>query len=103
MAQETPLRRRIPARIRLSLTIQACPAGLTGYGRVCWATPNWGIAARVPFTFVLVLLALALTGTVSAHLGGAGRLRATVRLVIGGAAAMAVTFAVGQLIGTVAI
>lgn len=60
-------------------------------------------AARVPFTFVLVLLALALTGTVSAHLGGAGRLRATVRLVIGGAAAMAVTFAVGQLIGTVAI
>lgn len=58
---------------------------------------------RVPLTFVVVILALAITGSVSAHLGGAGRRRATLRLVLGGALAMAVTYAVGHLIGTVAI
>lgn len=58
---------------------------------------------RVPLTFALVMVALAITGTVSAQMGGAGRRRATARLLIGGAAAMAVTYAVGQLIGTAAI
>ena len=55
---------------------------------------------RVPVTFVLVLVALALTGTISALLGGAGMVRATLRLVLGGALAMAVTYAVGRLMGT---
>ncbi|MGW0025783.1 VIT1/CCC1 transporter family protein [Rhodococcus sp. NPDC003383] len=57
---------------------------------------------RVPITFVAVLVALALTGTISASLGGARRVRAVVRVVIGGAIAMAVTFAVGYLFGTTA-
>ena len=56
-------------------------------------------AARVPVTFVVVLLALAVTGVVSARLGGAGVGRAVGRLVVGGALAMAVTFGVGQLVG----
>ncbi|WP_420749886.1 VIT1/CCC1 transporter family protein [Rhodococcus sp. O3] len=55
---------------------------------------------RVPITFVAVLVALALTGTISASLGGARRVRAVVRVVIGGAIAMAVTFGVGYLFGT---
>ncbi len=54
---------------------------------------------RVPVTVLAVLAALALTGAVSAALGGADRLRATVRVMAGGAAAMAVTYAVGELIG----
>ena len=54
---------------------------------------------RVPVTFAVVLLALALTGVVSAYLGSAGVVRAVVRLVVGGALAMAVTFGVGQLVG----
>lgn len=54
---------------------------------------------RVPITFVVVLLALAITGTVSAGLGGSGRLRATIRVVFGGALAMAVTFGIGALLG----
>jgi VIT1/CCC1 family predicted Fe2+/Mn2+ transporter len=45
------------------------------------------------------LLALALTGLVSAAIGGARPARAMARLVLGGAAAMAVTYAVGQLVG----
>ncbi len=56
-------------------------------------------AMRVPLTFAVVIIALAITGSVSAHLGGAGRRRATIRLVLGGALAMAVTYAVGQLLG----
>ncbi|SFR88133.1 Predicted Fe2+/Mn2+ transporter, VIT1/CCC1 family [Microbacterium sp. cf046] len=55
---------------------------------------------RVPVTFVAVLVALGITGTVSAHLGGSSKMRATARLVIGGALALAVTWAIGTLLGT---
>jgi vacuolar iron transporter family protein len=54
---------------------------------------------RIPVTFAVVVLALAITGSVSARFGRAKRLRAVVRLVVGGALAMAVTFAVGDLVG----
>ncbi|MEQ7126400.1 VIT family protein [Actinopolymorpha sp. B11F2] len=56
-------------------------------------------SARVPICFVAVVLALALTGTLSARLGGAPAPRAAVRTVTGGALAMAVTYAVGHLVG----
>ncbi|OZC61639.1 hypothetical protein CH306_10835 [Rhodococcus sp. 15-725-2-2b] len=58
---------------------------------------------RIPVTFVVVLLALALTGTVSARLGGAPSRPAVTRIVIGGAIAMAVTYAIGQLAGVAGI
>ena len=57
-------------------------------------------AARVPLTFVVVLIALALTGAVSARLGGAPAGVAVARVVIGGALGMAVTYGVGHLIGS---
>jgi len=57
-------------------------------------------ATRVIWTFVAVLLALALTGYVAAWIGGSVRWRAVVRTVIGGALALAATFAVGTLFGT---
>lgn len=53
--------------------------------------------ARVPVTVVAVLLALALTGSISAWLGGSSRVRAVARVVAGGALAMAVTYGIGQL------
>lgn len=62
-----------------------------------------GPDVRIAATFVVVLLALALTGWVSAALGGARPARAVVRLLVGGAAAMAVTYGVGQLIGATAL
>ena len=58
---------------------------------------------RIPVTFVAVLLALCLTGWLSAQLGGSGPGKAIARLVGGGALAMAVTFAVGQLLGTTVV
>jgi VIT1/CCC1 family predicted Fe2+/Mn2+ transporter len=55
---------------------------------------------RVPVAFLAVLLALALTGTVSAMLGGARKTRAILRVVLGGALAMLVTYGIGQILGT---
>lgn len=52
---------------------------------------------RVPATFVAVLIALIITGTISAKIGKTSVLKATTRVVIGGAVAMAVTYAVGTL------
>lgn len=60
------------------------------------ATP---VPLRVPLTGAIVIVALALTGMVSATLGGARRARATLRLVVGGAAAMGLTYALGALVG----
>ena len=58
------------------------------------------VGARVPVTFAAVMIALAVTGAVSARLGSARRGPAVLRLVVGGALAMAVTFAIGQLVGS---
>ena len=58
-------------------------------------------SARIPITFVAVLIALGITGWVSARLGGADPVRATQLVVIGGALAMAVTYAIGRLVGGV--
>jgi vacuolar iron transporter family protein len=55
------------------------------------------VTARIPVTFGAVLAALALTGSVSARLGGSSRGRAVIRVVLGGALAMAVTYGIGQL------
>jgi VIT1/CCC1 family predicted Fe2+/Mn2+ transporter len=57
-------------------------------------------AWRVPVTFVAVLIALAITGAVGAQIGGSAKLRATLRVVIGGAIALAATFLIGTLLGT---
>lgn len=54
---------------------------------------------RVPVTFVAVLVALAVTGAVGAHVGESGRRVAAIRVVVGGAAALAATFAIGRLLG----
>ncbi|WP_258723810.1 VIT1/CCC1 transporter family protein [Cellulomonas sp. NS3] len=55
--------------------------------------------ARVPATFAAVVLALALTGHVSARLGGSASGPAVRRNVLGGGLAMAVTYGVGLLVG----
>lgn len=60
-------------------------------------------AVRVPLTFVIVLIALAVTGWVGAWIGGGSRARASTRVVIGGAIALAATFGLGSLLGTTGI
>lgn len=52
---------------------------------------------RIQVTFISVLIALAITGYLSAKVGGARPKKAVVRVVIGGALAMAITFFVGKI------
>jgi VIT1/CCC1 family predicted Fe2+/Mn2+ transporter len=51
---------------------------------------------RVPVAFISVVFALAITGALSAKVGGANMLRAATRVVIGGALAMLITYVVGS-------
>ncbi|UAJ77851.1 VIT family protein [Leifsonia sp. ZF2019] len=60
-------------------------------------------ALRIPVTFVVVLVALAITGYVAAWIGGSPRGRAMLRVVIGGALALAATFAIGAMLGTTGV
>ncbi|BAN30801.1 VIT family protein [Mycobacterium avium subsp. hominissuis] len=57
--------------------------------------PTW----RIPVTVVAVLIALVITGAVSARLGGAPQLRAVARNAIGGSLALAVTYTIGHVVG----
>ncbi|THV11269.1 VIT family protein [Nocardioides caeni] len=55
---------------------------------------------RVPVTVVVVTIALAGTGWLSAHFGYGSTARAVLRNVVGGLLAMGITHAIGQLVGT---
>jgi VIT1/CCC1 family predicted Fe2+/Mn2+ transporter len=63
---------------------------------VLLAPDRWRILAIV----VSVLMALTLTGGAGARLGGSPLLRPTLRMVIGGAIALAATYLIGRLVGT---
>ena len=63
------------------------------------ATPA---AMRAVVVVAITLIALALLGDLGASLGGAPRGRATVRVVVWGSIAMAVTAGIGALVGTIA-
>lgn len=56
---------------------------------------------RTLMIVTVTLLALALLGTTGARLGGAPRLAATARVLIWGAAAMTITYAIGAAVGSV--
>lgn len=57
------------------------------------------IALRIPVTVAAVLLALVVTGAVSARLGRAPKSRAVLRNFVGGGLALAITYVVGHLVG----
>ena len=57
-------------------------------------------ALRVPVTFAAVLVVLALTGGLSARLGGSNVRRAVLGVAVGGALGLAFTYGVGRLFGT---
>jgi VIT1/CCC1 family predicted Fe2+/Mn2+ transporter len=57
--------------------------------------PAW----RVGVTFAAVLGALACTGAMSARIGGSDARRAVLRIVLGGAAGLALTYGIGHVFG----
>lgn len=58
---------------------------------------------RIIAVFVVVLLALVLTGWISARLGGSPRVPAILRIVVGGALALAATTLIGSLFGVAGV
>jgi vacuolar iron transporter family protein len=83
--------------------------------QAAWASAlSFSVGAALPLTaaaaapapvrggviVVVTLLALAVLGDLGARLGGAPRGRATIRVVVWGAIAMAVTAGIGALVGT---
>lgn len=60
----------------------------------------WG-SARIVATFTAVVLALVVTGLLSARFSGGPHRRSVVRNVLGGSLAMALTMAVGAVVGPV--
>jgi VIT1/CCC1 family predicted Fe2+/Mn2+ transporter len=71
-----------------------CPAAAAGH----LAAAQTG--GRVPVTFVVVLVALAIAGGVSARIGGSDPRRAVVRVAVGGGAGLGLTYGIGHLFGT---
>jgi VIT1/CCC1 family predicted Fe2+/Mn2+ transporter len=60
-------------------------------------------AWRVIGTFIAVVIALIITGGLSAYAGGSSKRRAIFRVVLGGIIAMVSTFGIGKLFGVVGI
>jgi VIT1/CCC1 family predicted Fe2+/Mn2+ transporter len=66
---------------------------------VLLAPASW----HVPATFAAVVVALVVTGVLSAWMSGSGYLRVVARVVLGGLVAMAITYGVGRLFGVAGI
>lgn len=58
---------------------------------------------RIPFEFGSVIVALAITGSLSAKVGGANVFHGMMRVVIGGILAMIITSATGKIFGTIGL
>lgn len=85
-----------PSQAAIASLISFTIGGLVPFLAVLFA-PN---DLRIWITSAAVLVALFATGYLSAGVGGASRLRAVLRVVIGGLIAMAVTYLIGHLFGT---
>ncbi|MCY7395730.1 MAG: VIT family protein [Nocardioides sp.] len=65
-------------------------------GAILWAPAG----VRVPVTVLAVLSALAVAGVLSARIGGSRVRIAVTRVVVGGAAGLALTYAIGRVFGS---
>lgn len=93
---QTPATRARPAQ---AATVSAASFGL-GAAVPVVAAALASTGARSLAVALAGLAALAALGAVGARLGGAAVLRGMARVGLGGAAAMGITYAIGQLLGT---
>lgn len=87
-----------PWRAAFASAVAFLVGGILPFATVLLPPPT-----RVPATFAVVLLALALTGALGARLGGSPVARAMIRVVVGGGIALAATFVIGSLLGTTGV
>ena len=86
-----------PYHAAIASLIAFTVGGLVPFVAVILAPGN----GKIPVTVVAVIIALVLTGYLSATVGGASRRRAITRVIIGGLIAMAVTYFIGVAFGAV--
>lgn len=96
MTWPTRGRPRSPRRCRSPSALSFTLGALLPLAAVLLPPASW----RVPVCVLAVLAALALTGVVSARLGGANPRRPVLRVLIGGALGLAFTYGIGHLCGT---
>jgi VIT1/CCC1 family predicted Fe2+/Mn2+ transporter len=85
-----------PWAAALSSIVSFLAGALLPFLSVLLAAPDFRIAATVAAS----LIALGATGAAGAYLGGSRTLPAVIRVIIGGALALAVTWGIGTLLGT---
>jgi VIT1/CCC1 family predicted Fe2+/Mn2+ transporter len=85
-----------PWAAALSSIVSFLVGALLPFLSVLLAAPDFRIAATVAAS----LIALGATGAAGAYLGGSRILPAVIRVIIGGALALAVTWGIGTLLGT---
>jgi VIT1/CCC1 family predicted Fe2+/Mn2+ transporter len=103
VAQQLSARDQLGAHLRDELGID--PRDLARPVQAAWISAILGLlvapaAWRLPAIAAVTLVSLAVLGALGGRLGGAPKLRACLRVTLGGAVAMAVTAAVGWLVGT---
>ena len=86
-----------PTGAAVSSLLAFTAGGIVPLGVVMLVSHEWRFIA----TFVSVAIALVITGYISAGVGRAPRLPAIIRVLIGGAAAMLITYAAGRLFGRI--
>ena len=85
-----------PWAAALSSIVSFLAGAMLPFVSVLLAAPDFRIAATVAAS----LIALGATGAAGAYLGGSRLLPAVIRVIIGGALALAVTWGIGTLLGT---
>jgi VIT1/CCC1 family predicted Fe2+/Mn2+ transporter len=109
LTDRTPLTAHLEAELGIDPDDLASPAQAAGASALSFTVgallPLAAIllppsAWRVPVCVAAVLVALALTGSVSARLGGSSPRRAALRVIVGGALGLALTYGIGHLFGT---
>lgn len=86
-----------PTQAAVASLIAFSIGGLIPFLAVLFSPDRYKIAATV----VSVFIALVIMGVLSARIGKANPYRATFRIVVGGLVAMAVTYYIGTLFGTI--
>lgn len=85
-----------PARAAAASALSFVMGALLPLLAILLPPPAW----RIAVTVAAVLIALAVAGAISARIGGSSPRRAVTRVVIGGAAGLALTYGIGHLFGT---
>jgi VIT1/CCC1 family predicted Fe2+/Mn2+ transporter len=85
-----------PWRAALASAVAFTTGGLLPLLAILIFPQDW----RIPATVAAVLVALAITGALGGYLGYSPILRPTLRVVLGGAMALAATYLLGRLVGT---